>query len=122
MSGGMDGVEVGGAKSGVDGGVDSCVDGGALCFGASDHLGYESDFLGYGGAGLFGRSGSGESEEMGGVPFLCLHGVGIFGQRADGVGGAVVGSYELGPGRRGVVKGDWFCRGRVELCSPLPWR
>ena len=48
----MDGVEVGGAKSGVDGRVDSCVDDGALCAGATDHLGYESDFLDYGGAGL----------------------------------------------------------------------
>ena len=93
MSGGMDGVEVGGAKSGVDGGVDSCVDGGALCAGATDHLGYESDFLGYGGAGLFGRSGDGKPKEMGGLPFLFMYGFGIFGQRADGVGGAVVGSY-----------------------------
>ncbi len=60
MSGGMDGVEVGGAESGVDGRVDSCVDGGALCAGATDHLGYESDFLGYGGTGLSGRSGDGK--------------------------------------------------------------
>ena len=38
---------------------------------------------------------------MGGLPFLFMYGVGIFGQRADGVGGAVVGSYELDLGDEG---------------------
>ena len=33
---------------------------------------------------------------MGGVPFLCLHGVGIFGQRADGMGGSAFGRTCLG--------------------------
>ena len=82
----MDGLAFEGAKSWVDGGIDSSVDGGALCVGASDHVGYESDFLDHGGAGLSGRGGDGEPDQMGGVPFLCLYGVGVFGQRADGMG------------------------------------
>lgn len=98
---GMDGVEVTGTKSGVDGGVDFSIDGGALCAGATDHLGYESDILGDGGVGLSGRSGDGQRGEMGGLPFLFRYGLGIFGERADGVGGAVVGSYELDLGDEG---------------------
>ena len=50
----MDGLAFEGTKSRVDGGVDSWVDGGALCVGASDHFGYESDFLDHSGAGLSG--------------------------------------------------------------------
>ena len=89
----MDGLAFEGTKSRVDDGVDSCVDDGALCAGATDHLGHESDFLGYGGTGLLGGGGDGKPKEMGGLPFLFMYGFGIFGQRADGVGGAVVGSY-----------------------------
>ena len=48
----MDGLASQGAKGRVDGGADSCVDGGALRLGASDHVGYESDFLDHGGVGL----------------------------------------------------------------------
>ena len=33
---------------------------------------------------------------MGGVPILCLHGVGIFGQRADGMGCSAFGRPCLG--------------------------
>ena len=50
----MDGLAFEGTKSRVDGCVDSWVDGGALCVGAADHFGYESNFLDYGGAGLSG--------------------------------------------------------------------
>ena len=56
----MDGLAFEGTKSRVDGGVDSCLNDGALCVGASDHFGYESDLLGHGGVGLSGRSGDGK--------------------------------------------------------------
>ena len=103
----MDGVEVGGAKSVVDGSVDSGVDGGAVCIGAADHVGYESDLLGDDGIGLFGRGGHGKSESVGGLPFLFMYGLGIFGQRADGLGCSAFGRSCLGwsgQKERGKVK------------------
>ena len=86
LADGLDGLAIGGAEGGMDGGTDPGVDDGALCVGASDHFGYEPDVLDFGGSGMSGRGGNGEREQMGGLPFLCLHGVGIFGQRADGMG------------------------------------
>jgi len=92
----MDGLAFGGAKSRVDSGIDSSFDGGALRVGASDHFGHESDFLGHGGTGLSGRGGDGGPGQMDGVPFLFMYGVGIFGQRADGMGCSTFGHPCLG--------------------------
>ena len=95
---GLDGVAVGRPEGGMDGGADSGVDGGALCVGAADHFGYESDLLGDGGAGLFDRCSHRSSGERSRISFLPLHGVGVFGKRADGVGGSVVWCDSLGLG------------------------
>ena len=95
LADGLDGVEIGWPKSGMDGGADSSLDGGALCVGASDHFGYESDLLGDGGAGLFGRCSDRSSGKRIWISFFPLHGVGFFGERADGVGGSIVGGNSL---------------------------
>jgi len=98
LADGLDGVAIRRSEGGMDGSTDSGVDGGALCIGAADHFGYESDLLGDGGSGLFGWSRHWSTRERSRVSFLPVYGVGVFGERADGVGGSLIGSDSLGLG------------------------
>ena len=105
---GLDGVEIVWPKGGMDGGADLSVDGGALCVGASDDFGYEPDLLGDGGAGLFGRCSDRSSGKRSRISFFPLHGVGFFGERADGMGRSVVVCDSLGLGCQKIGKESDF--------------
>ena len=83
---------------GLDGGFDYGIDGGAVCTGAADHAGYESDVLGDGGDGLFGGGGVGWEGERVGLSIFLLYGDGIFGQGPDGLGGTAIGGSGVGVG------------------------
>ena len=79
LVGGLDGLAGGRAENGVDGGTDFGIDGGTVCVGAADHVGYEPDVLGDGCDGLFGGGGAGCEGEGVGVSIFLLYGDGIFG-------------------------------------------
>ena len=79
LAGGLDGLAGGRTEGGVDGGADFGLDGGTVCVGAADHVGYEPDVLGDGGDGLFGGGGAGCEVEGVGLSIFLLYGDGIFG-------------------------------------------
>ena len=96
LAGGLDGLASGRAESGVDGGFDYGIDGGTVCVGASNHVGYEPDVLGDGGDGLFDGGGVGCEVEGFWLSVLSLYGIWIFGKGPDGLGGTAIGGMDVG--------------------------
>ena len=130
LAGGLDGLAGRRAEGGVDGGFDFGIDGGTVCTGAADHARYEPDVLGDGGDGLFGGGGVGCEVEGFWLFVFSLHGIWIFGEGPDGLGGTAIGGMDLGVvGKKERGKADsslekWDgadVRGGVELvCGGLP--